>query len=55
MKPEIRIKMKRAIIAFILEDTTDFELVWVYHHIFHERQSLTADLPDCDKCTALNA
>lgn len=50
MTTEIRTKMKESIKNFVAEDATDFELLWVYHRIFHERHALTAEPPDCEKC-----
>jgi len=53
MEPETRSKMKQAITEYIETDATDFEVIWVYHRIFHERLSLTKNLPKCEKCETL--
>lgn len=49
-----RKKIKKAITEYISEDSTDFELIWVYHRIFHERFQIDKDLPVCHKCEKLN-
>jgi len=54
MTPETRTKMKQALHEFVTTDAMDFELIWIYHRIFHERKPINAGLPDCDKCKELH-
>jgi len=53
MKDETKIKVVQSIVNYLKEDVTDFELIWLYHRIFHERLPLETKVPDCTKCTIL--
>jgi len=53
MQVRTRQKMKQALKDFVTTDATDFELIWTYHRIFHERKPIDAGLPDCPKCKEL--
>lgn len=53
MNTKTRRKMKIALIDYITTDTTDFELIWMYHRVYHERKPIDAGLPDCPKCKEL--